>query len=137
MSEVGAALRRLMIERGQGCCEYCRIPVQYDELYGCVDHIIPLKHRGSTSSENLAWSCFHDNTSKGTDLTGIDPQSGEITRLFNARVDLWSEHFDWIEAEIVGCTPIGRTTLYVMNMNAAERVLLRRLLIASGHMRTH
>ena len=110
--------------------------MQCDELPGCVDHVIPLKHRGPSSSGNLAWSCFHDNSSKGTDLTGIDPESGLITQHVRSTADSWSEHFDWIGAEIIGCTAAGRTTLYVLNMNAPERVLLRRLLIASGHMRT-
>lgn len=134
MSDVGAALRRLVIERSQNRCEYCRIRIDLDEMPGCVDHIIPLKHHGTSDAENLAWSCFHCNTSKQTDLTGLDPDTGNLTRLFNPRTDVWSQHFDCIEAEIVGCTAIGRTTLYVVNMNAPPRAMLRRVLIASGQL---
>ncbi len=32
----------------------------------------------------------------------------------------------------VGKTPVGRTTLFVLNMNHADRVEVRRLLIVAG-----
>jgi hypothetical protein len=67
-------------------------------------------------------------------LTGLDPDTGDLTRLFHPRADVWSHHFDCINGEIIGCTAIGRTTLYVVNMNAPPRLMLRRVLIASGQL---
>ena len=93
MSEIGAALRRLVIERTYGCCENCWMPIQYDELPGCVDHVISLKQHGPTIADNLAGDCFHDNSCKGTELTGIDSGSGLTIRLYNPRSDVWPEHF--------------------------------------------
>jgi hypothetical protein len=135
MSDVDAALRRLVVSRSQSCCEYCRVPTAFDESPACVDHIIARKHRGQTSAENLALTCYHDNSFKGDNIAGLDPDSNQLTRLFNPRTDQWAEHSEWNAAELIGLTAIGRTTLYVLNMNDPVRVLLRRLLVAAGDMR--
>ena len=129
-----AALRRLVSLRAAGKCEYCQLPLEFDESPASLDHIIAIKHRGRTIAENLAYACFHDNNFKGDNLTGIDPQDDSLTRLFNPRVDTWSEHFEFRQGEIIPRTAIGRTTLYVLNMNAPVRVMARRLLFATGEM---
>jgi len=41
---------------------------------------------------------------KGTNLSGIDPATGEIARLFHPRRDIWSEHCQWQDALLVGRT---------------------------------
>lgn len=134
MTDIEAALRREVFARSRFTCEYCHIPLALDNSPACIDHIIARKHHGPTTTDNLAASCFHDNSSKGTDLTGIDPDTGALTRLFHPRRDVWTEHFAWDGAEIVGLTAIGRTTIYVLNVNDPVRVMTRRLLVASGDM---
>ncbi len=57
------------------------------------DHIIATKHRGETAVSNLAWMCFICNRAKGSDIASIDPQTGEVVRLFSPRRDSWPEHF--------------------------------------------
>ena len=52
--------------------------------------------------------------------------SGEITRLFNPRTDDWNEHFEFQWPRITGKTPVGRTTVAVLNMNDEERLELRQ-----------
>jgi len=56
MSEkhVPAELRRLVIERAQGCCEYCGAQAAYSSDPFTVDHIIPRSLGGPTKLENLA-----------------------------------------------------------------------------------
>ena len=74
------------------------------ELYPAgfhVDHIIPRQHRGATDLENLAPACMHCNRHKGPNLAGIDLLNGSVTPLFNPRRDLWSDHFEWRDAELV------------------------------------
>jgi hypothetical protein len=129
-----SALRRLVSLRAAGKCEYCRMPLEFDDSPASLDHIIAIKHHGRTIAENLAYACFHDNNYKGDNLTGIDPMDGSLTRLFNPRVHQWSEHFEFRQAEIIARTAIGRTTLYLLNMNAPVRVMARRLLFATGEM---
>jgi 5-methylcytosine-specific restriction endonuclease McrA len=75
MSDIDAALRRLVIGRSQGVCEYCRVPTALDESPACVDHIVARKHRGPSTADNLALACFHDNSHKGDNLAGLDPDS--------------------------------------------------------------
>ena len=73
-----------------------------------------------------ALSCYHCNLHKGPNLTGIDPESGAMTPLFHPRRTVWDDHFILRDALIVGLTAVGRTTVYVLAMNAADRVQLRR-----------
>src|SRR5882724_5185102 len=132
MSTVDIALRRLVSARASGRCEHCRLPLEFDDSPASVDHIIALKHHGPTIAENLAFACFHDNNFKGDNIAGLDPVDSSLTRLFNPRTDRWPEHFRFSRGEIIPLTAIGRTTLYVANMNAPVRVMGRRLLMATG-----
>lgn len=134
MSTVDIALRRLVSARASGRCEYCQLPLEFDDSPACLDHIIALKHHGLTIAENLAFACFHDNNFKGDNIAGLDPLDSSLTRLFNPRTDRWSEHFQFRRGEIIPLSAIGRTTLYVVNLNAPVRVMARRLLMATGDM---
>jgi len=58
-----------------------------------IEHVIAKKHGGPSSLSNLALSCDHCNLHKGSDLTGIDPVTRKLTRLFNPRKDNWKTHF--------------------------------------------
>ena len=89
----------------------------------------------SATAENLALSCYHDNAHKGPNIAGIDPATGAVTRLFHPRRDVWNDHFTWNGPELLGRTPIGRTTVDVLNINLPERVEHRRLLIQAGLLR--
>jgi hypothetical protein len=58
-SYISSDLRRLVIERAAGRCEYCRIR-ESDTFYGCqIDHIIAEKHHGATIESNLALTCAY------------------------------------------------------------------------------
>ena len=59
---------------------------------------------------------------KGSNLTGIDPETDEITELFHPRRHQWEEHFEWKGIFIVGLTAIGRTTVRVFNMNSDDQL---------------
>ena len=52
-----AALEGLIWQRSEGCCEYCRLPQSSSPLPHEIDHIIAIKHGGSTAAKNLALSC--------------------------------------------------------------------------------
>jgi hypothetical protein len=69
------------------------MPQDFDELPFQIDHIIARKHGGPTSEDNLALACFYCNTNKGPNVAGIDPEIGELVRLFNPRKDNWAHHF--------------------------------------------
>ena len=76
--------------------------------------------------------CVFCNLHKGPNLTGIDPDSGQIVPLFNPRSHTWADHFVVRGASIVGLTPTGRTTVDVLAMNAPHLIDLRSDLLALG-----
>jgi 5-methylcytosine-specific restriction endonuclease McrA len=127
-----AALRRLVIERADGRCEYCLIHQDVSPFTHEVNHLVARKHGGQTVSENLALACLSCNRRKGSDLTSIDPFSGEIVTLFNPRVQAWTSHFALENAHIVGLTPAGRATVFLLVLNAPVRLVERQTLIEQG-----
>ncbi len=128
-SYISAALRRLVYDRANGCCEYCFTPEFAAFASHEVDHIIAEKHGGSTQGDNLALSCSLCNKHKGSDLASIDPQTGEMMSLYHPRRDCWPEHFSLTGAEFAPLTPVGRVTVRLLQLNRSDRVEERRLLI--------
>lgn len=82
--------------------------------------------------ENLAWSCQRCNLRKGTNLSGVDPDSAAVVKLFHPRQDAWAGHFQLRAGRILGLTPTGRATAWLLQMNVAERVELRQFLVGTG-----
>jgi hypothetical protein len=76
--------------------------------------------------------CSFCNLHKGPNLTGIDPRTRKIARLFHPRRMKWARHFRWEGPRLVGRTPIGRATIAVLDMNHEERVELRQSLVEEG-----
>lgn len=128
---INAELRRLVINRADYLCEYCLIPDE-DGLSFQVDHIISLKHGGSTTEDNLAYSCVFCNLNKGTDLGSIVWQTGELVRFFNPRRDFWGEHFRLDDNVIQPLTDIGEVTVRILDFNNDERIIERQELIVVG-----
>ena len=128
-SLIPAELRRLVIERASGHCEYCLIHQDVSIYSHEVDHIIALKHAGQTRADNLALSCLSCNRYKGSDLATIDPINDEIVPLFNPRRQVWDEHFLLNDARIEGITQIGQATSRLLKLNAPNRILERQVLI--------
>jgi hypothetical protein len=52
--------------------------------------------------------------------------------LFNPRQDRWEEHFNVNGLIIVGLTPKGRATVWLLQMNAPERLRFRDSLRRHG-----
>jgi hypothetical protein len=107
---ISSALRRQVIDRAGGCCEYCLISQQDKIIPFEIDHIISEKHRGQSILENLCLSCAVCNSQKGSDIAGADPLTGLPTFLFNPRSNIWDEHFSLDGALIRPTSPQGRIT---------------------------
>ena len=127
-----ATTKRLVRERAGNLCEYCRLHQDHSPLATLqIEHINPRKHGGTDALENLALACIDCNLSKSSNIAGRDPDTSQITPLFNPRVDSWSDHFEFEGAHIVGKTPVGRTTIYVLNMNSDYQLEFRAALLES------
>jgi hypothetical protein len=130
---ISATLRREVIQRAGGCCEYCLSDTTDRGVDFAIDHVIAEKHGGPTQLDNLCLSCYWCNSFKGSDLSSVDwDGDNEITPLFNPRLDHWDDHFTLDGLRIVALTAIGRVTAFLLQMNAPQRIKERRLLIELG-----
>jgi hypothetical protein len=124
--------REQVWKRANGRCEYCQIPQEFDVRPFQIDHVRAQKHRGASELNNVALSCLPCNAYKGPNVAGYDPRLNTLQRLFNPRVDDWNKTFRWDGPVLVGMTAIGRATIEVLRINAADRVAHRLLLIEAG-----
>ncbi len=125
---IPADLRRLVVARAHGLCEYCLI-AEEDTFYGCeADHIISEKHGGSTSADNLAYACVFCNQAKGSDIGSIHWESNAFVRFFNPRADVWTDHFEFSGDLVIGRTATGAVTARILGFNTGERVIERKTL---------
>jgi hypothetical protein len=126
------ALKRLVHERAQGCCEYCQTSEENSGQTMQVDHIDP---QGGDVLENLCLSCWNCNNHKHKATQVTDPQTGSPVSLYNPRAQRWSDHFEWIDGatRIRGLTPIGRATVARLKMNRPVIVIARQRWHEGGH----
>src|SRR5439155_25344753 len=128
---ISAELRQAIADRANLLCEYCLI-AEVDTFYGCeVDHIVSIKHGGSSESDNLAYACALCNRAKGSDVGSISA-SGEFTRFFNPRTDRWVEHFHLEQAMIRPLGTIGEVTARILCFNDSARLHEREEMIRFG-----
>jgi hypothetical protein len=127
-SPISAELRQLVASRADRVCEYCL--VHEDDLFvGChIDHIISEKHGGPTTADNLALACACCNRQKGSDIGSVSGSEGEFVRLFNPRIDEWSDHFRLVGSRIEWRTPIGEATARLLKLNDSARIEEREIL---------
>ena len=122
---IDSSIRAAVAERAGNRCEYCLL-LRADHCWPFhVEHIVPRQHGGDDSIDNLAYACPRCNRYKGPNLTGIDPETGRITPLFNPRIQVWPDHFQTIGEVIQGTTDTGRATARLLRMNAENRRNLR------------
>lgn len=115
------------------CCEYCRLAQSGSFARFHVDHILAVKHGGTDDEDNLCLACPNCNAHKGENVAALDPQTGNPTRLYHPRQQVWDSHFQiQPDATVVGLTPEGRTTVFVLRMNDEERVQQRQTELAAG-----
>jgi hypothetical protein len=120
------SIRRLVKERAAGRCEYCRMRQDWEPFHSYhVEHIVAKQHRGPDDIGNLALACHHCNLLKGPNLTGRDPDGDAVVALFHPRLNSWESHFRLETGRVVGLTDVGRTTVFLLEMNADQRIDLR------------
>ncbi|MDX1991698.1 MAG: HNH endonuclease signature motif containing protein [bacterium] len=130
---INAALRREVVDRAGGCCEYCLFNTEDKGIDFAIDHIIAEKHGGATQSDNLCLTCYWCNSYKGSDISSVDwDYDKSIVPLFNPRQQQWEDHFRLDGALFIPLSPPGRVTVFLLHLNATESIQERHLLIALG-----
>jgi hypothetical protein len=117
---------RLVEARAGGRCEYCRMHQALQGATFHVEHIIPISHSGLSEPDNLAWACPGCNLRKSDRILLADADSLVSVPLFHPRRDRWSEHFRWQGYQVVGLPPVGRATVWALDLNHARRLLIRQ-----------
>ena len=130
--DIPAALRRLIAERAEGKCEYCRMPQAASAFEHEPDHIVPVQHGGKTKADNLALACLRCNRRKGPNVGSFDPETGALVPFYNPRSQTWKDHFRLDGAIIQPLTPEARVSVKIMQLNDEPRVEERKRLIALG-----
>lgn len=125
--------REFVRQRAGARCEYCRLPdaaLSAGDFH--VEHIIARQHRGDDQPDNLAWACMFCNLYKGPNLASIDPDTGRLTELFHPRRQKWDEHFRLESSQLAGRTAVGRTSVWLLEMNSEIMLQLRASLMQEG-----
>lgn len=131
---IGVPLKKLVVSRAGGYCEYCKSPADFATEPFSIEHIIPRAKQGGDEDSNLAYACIGCNVYKSDQTESLDLVSQEVTTLFNPRVMVWNEHFSWDTSvtKLIGKTACGRATIEALRLNRRPLVNLRRALIAIG-----
>ena len=126
--------RNFILQRANGCCEYCLTRYDFSAETFEIEHITPLVLDGTNELSNLAFSCGGCNGRKGQKIAAIDPVSNTISSLFNPREDNWEAHFVWLEdfSIIKGVSIMGRATVEQLKLNRLGVVNLRKALFIVG-----
>jgi hypothetical protein len=129
-----ATTREFVTRRAAHRCEYCHTPQAAAPFIPFhIDHVVAKQHLTDDTVQNLALACDRCNLFKGSNLASVDPANGIVVLLFHPRNDVWSAHFHFDGATIIGRTPSGRATVRLLEMNAPRRLELREEWLAEGN----
>lgn len=67
-------------------CEYCHAPEAVFNLSLEVEHIVPIARGGEDATANWALACRACNLYKAAHVSGSDPESETVVRLFHPRM---------------------------------------------------
>jgi hypothetical protein len=131
---ISKPLRQRVNEQAKRRCGYC---LSSEAIVGApmeLDHIIPQSLGGLDEENNLWLACPLCNQHKADRIAALDPQTGNIVRLFNPRYENWNEHFAWSQdgERIIGETATGRATASALNLNRPSLALARRAWVQVG-----
>lgn len=85
MRQIPAGLRKPVLDRSAGRCEYCKLSQTGQEATFHIDHVTPVAVGGETIIENLALACVSCSLRKGARQTAVDPVTNSEVAIFNPR----------------------------------------------------
>jgi hypothetical protein len=130
---ISDAIRGTVAQRAEHRCEYCRIPAKFAFFGFQIEHIVSVKHGGTSELANLANSCQICNQNKGSDIATFLENINTPIRFFNPRTDIWLHHFEAHESGgIFSDTEIGKATIKILDFNHPESIIERRDLMLKG-----
>lgn len=125
---VSETLRKQVIQRAQHLCEYCLFHEEDGLNTFHIEHIIPLKHNGQTTLNNLAYACPFCNNFKGTNIGTYLNDKQLSVPLYHPRQNRWADHFFLAGSVIEPLTQIGEATIKILILNEENRIFEHTLL---------
>ena len=119
-------IERLVAERAQNRCEYCRMHQSLQGATFHVEHIVPKSRGGESTLSNLAWACPSCNLRKSDRVEAKLRESNATAPLYHPRRHTWGEHFAWRGYRIVGLSESGRATVDLLELNSERRLRIRQ-----------
>ena len=80
----------------------------------------------------MALACVFCNGYKGSDIASLIPETDELIRFYNPRIDRWREHFRLNGVIIEPLTDIGEATIRILKINHEDQILEREVLNRRG-----
>ena len=134
MSYLSDELKVKIRRAAQNRCGYCLTPQEIVSMPLEIEHLQPIAEGGTGDEENLWLACRNCNGFKHAKTHAVDPQTNVKTAIFNPRKQIWNEHFDFNKdnAEIIGKTACGRTTVVALRLNFEQSVFARKIWMSVG-----
>lgn len=134
MSAIPPALQAQVVAQSNGRCSYCQSQQRVMGVTLTIDHIVPQSLGGETVLENLCLACWDCNLAKHDRVTAVDPQTGNVARLYHPLQQQWIDHFSWDEdgVMILGLTPTGRATIAALKLNRPQLIESRQYWVSVG-----
>jgi hypothetical protein len=118
-----------VIERAKNRCEYCFLPADQASSPHQIDHLIPVKGVSKSMLDILCLCCAKCYRLRAGRYNFTDPESGELVRVFNPRLDDWNEHFRLADGRLDGLTAMGRATAQLLQFNSVDQIRERQVLV--------
>jgi hypothetical protein len=101
----------------------------HQSLQGATFHIedvIPRVHGGASDLDNLALACPSCNLHEADRVSSTVENDSAVVALFHPRKDVWSDHFEWDDYQLLGKSDVGLLTIQLFNPNHERRIKIRK-----------
>ena len=132
---IPADIKRRVRSDAQLRCGYCLSPQRLLMARLEIEHIFPIAKGGTDDESNLWLACPICNEHKSDKTEASDPETGQMTLLFNPRMQNWFDHFRWDGdgVHMIGLTPTGRATIAALHLSDdRDALIVRELWVAAG-----
>lgn len=118
--------RAIVVARAGNRCEYCKMHQSLQGATFHIEHVIPRVRGGTSGFDNLALACPSCNLHKADRVSSVLDQATEAIALFHPRTDIWSDHFEWDDYQLMGKSDIGLLTIRLLDLNHERRIKIRQ-----------
>src|SRR6266567_1293561 len=116
---IPSALRRLVVERAYGCCEYCLIPQTVGAGMHHLDHLIAVKHAGAAGVQT------HRRLRQGLDAHPQHPRADPAGTCHPQRLAVEAGRAPAAITVLTYIAPAGRAGLQALVEAGADAAVVR------------